>query len=154
MKSVYKRYHIVMEIFCLLMCVVPLALLVSRWNQLPAELPMHYDATGTVTRYGSKFEVLPLVFLYIGMYLLLTLLAFCPYSWNLPVKVTEKNREPVWNLALTMILLLKLLITSAYGYMILSMTGFFAMNRAFLPMTGAAGLLIVVVPCLLMRRYK
>lgn len=154
MKSVYKRYHLIMEVLCLLLCVVPLSLLFWRWNQLPAELPMHYDASGTVTRYGSKFEVLPLVFLYIGMYLLLTLVALCPNSWNLPVKVTDKNREPVWNLALTMIILLKLLITGAYGYMILAMTGFFVMNRAFFPVLIATGVLVVVVPCLMMRRYK
>lgn len=154
MKSVYKNYHILIEILCLLLCILPLGLLIFRWNQLPAELPMHYDASGAVTRYGSKFEVLPLVFLYIGMYLLLTLVALCPNSWNLPVKVTDKNREPVWNLALTMILLLKLLITGAYGYIILSMTGFFVMNSTFLPVIAVAGLLIVLVPCLLMRRYK
>lgn len=154
MKNVYKRYHLVMEICCLVLCVLPLAYLFFHWNQLPPELPMHYDLSGNVTRYGSKFEVLPLVLLYIGMYLLLTLVALCPNSWNLPVKVTDKNREPVWALALTMILLLKLLITSAYGYMILSMTGSFPMHRVFLPVMGAAGLLIVVIPCLLMRRYK
>lgn len=154
MKNVYKRYHLIMEVCCLILCVLPLAYLFLHWHQLPTELPMHYDASGNVTRYGSKFEVLPLVFLYIGMYFLLTLVALCPYSWNLPVKVTEKNRDRVWGLALTMILLLKLLITSAYGYIILSMTGFFSMNRAFLPLMGAAGLLIVAVPCLMMRRYK
>ena len=94
MKNVYKRYHLIMEVCCLILCVLPLAYLFLHWHQLPTELPMHYDASGNVTRYGSKFEVLPLVFLYIGMYFLLTLVALCPYSWNLPVKVTEKKPRP------------------------------------------------------------
>lgn len=41
-----------------LVLLIPAIYLLSVWNDLPSQVPMHYDVSGQVDRYGSKMELL------------------------------------------------------------------------------------------------
>lgn len=52
------KTKILKELPLILLVIAPLIYLLSIWNTLPAEVPMHYDISGKIDRYGSKTELL------------------------------------------------------------------------------------------------
>lgn len=54
----YGTKNGVLAIVLLLLAVVPMLAAVAYLPQLPAEVPMKFDAAGAVVRLGSKYEVL------------------------------------------------------------------------------------------------
>ena len=49
------------ELPLLLIVAMPFAYLAYIWNDLPAKVPMHWNADGKIVRFGSKLELLTLV---------------------------------------------------------------------------------------------
>jgi uncharacterized membrane protein len=66
-------------------------LLAVRYPSLPARVPVHYDATGTPDRWGSPASIWWLLALWLGVQVLLSLLARAPHVHSYPVDVTEEN---------------------------------------------------------------
>lgn len=64
-------------------CLIPLIITLCVLPLLPSEIPGHYDISGNVTRYGSKYEtlLLPIVSLLMGLF------------WELMAKVALKDKE-------------------------------------------------------------
>lgn len=94
--------------------VVALALLVGITARalygpvrLPARIPTHFDAAGQVNGWGSPWSLLGLPAIGCALYLLMTLVARFPGSFNFPVRVTAGNRARLEALALNMIAWLK-----------------------------------------------
>lgn len=65
--------------------------LIYVWNQLPNEVPAHYNAAGEVDRWGSKAELLILPG--IGLFTLLFMYVFekFPEMHNYPQRINESN---------------------------------------------------------------
>ena len=51
------------EALVLAIILLPALYLAVIWNSLPAEVPMHYNAKGEIDRYGSKDELIGLLFM-------------------------------------------------------------------------------------------
>lgn len=51
------------EFFYLLVVAVPFMYLAYIWNDLPNKVPLHWNAKGDIDRYGSKFELLLIIFM-------------------------------------------------------------------------------------------
>jgi uncharacterized membrane protein len=68
-------------------------LLVVVWNQLPAEVPAHFNGAGEVDRWGSKWELIILPC--IGAFILLLMIFFekHPEMHNYPERLNESNAK-------------------------------------------------------------
>lgn len=67
-----------------------------RMPSLPDEVPMHYDATGTVDGWGDPAALWGLVALWVAMQVMLTVLVRMPHVHNYPVTVTEENAPALY----------------------------------------------------------
>ncbi|WP_081254210.1 DUF1648 domain-containing protein [Bacillus wiedmannii] len=65
--------------------------LIIIWGRLPEEVPAHYNAYGAVDRWGSKWELLP----GIGLFILLLMQALekFPEVHNYPQRLNELNAK-------------------------------------------------------------
>lgn len=103
----------------LLVLVGTVVFLAGYWKQIPAEVPMHYNAAGEIDRWGSKAELLILPVIAWLLYGLLTVVEQVPSAWNTGVKVTAENREQVYALLGHMLSTLKLLVMVMFAWITL-----------------------------------
>jgi len=69
-------------------------------SALPAQVPLHFGADGTVTGTGSSSGLWSVPALATATYVFMTALQFVPQEkLNVPVTITDQNREPVYSLA-------------------------------------------------------
>ncbi|WP_337020393.1 DUF1648 domain-containing protein [Oceanobacillus massiliensis] len=70
-----------------------LIFLVYNWNELPNEVPAHYNALGEIDRWGSKMElfILPIIGAFIA--LLMQLFERFPELHNYPERLNEENAK-------------------------------------------------------------
>ena len=66
-----NREFLKREFLILFVLVVPIIFLVAVWNQLPKQLPIHWNIEGKVDNYGPKYLMAVLT---IGLYVLLLIL--------------------------------------------------------------------------------
>lgn len=87
------------------------------YNELPDNIPMHYNIYGQPDSYGSKGMIwlLPLIglFLYIGM----TLLNKKPHLFNYPTKVTSENVESLYRTGMRTVIILKVISMLIFTYL-------------------------------------
>ena len=103
----------------LLVLVGTVVFLAGYWKQIPAEVPMHYNAAGEIDRWGTKAELLILPVIAWLLYGLLTVVEQFPSAWNTGVKVTAENREQVYALLGHMLSTLKLLVMVMFAWITL-----------------------------------
>ncbi len=73
-------------------------LLAWYYGELPAEIPTHFGINGEADAYGGKSSILWLFFMQLFL-LILSVWSIChPQYYNMPVKITEKNAEPLYRL--------------------------------------------------------
>ena len=97
-----------LEFFALLVLIAIFLLLVVNLPGLPDRIPTHFDALGRPDAYGNKMSLLLLPCVSLGLYLLLTVTARFPQSFNYPWAITEENAERQYQMARTMLRGLKL----------------------------------------------
>lgn len=89
------------------------ALLFETWSalwgphRLPQRVPTHFDAAGTPNAWGSPTGMLLLPVVALGLYVLLTVVARFPASFNYPVRVTAANRAQLQQATLAMLAWIK-----------------------------------------------
>lgn len=103
----------------LLVLVGSVVFLAGYWKQIPAEVPMHYNAAGEIDRWGTKAELLILPVIAWLLYGLLTVVEQVPSAWNTGVKVTAENWERVYALLGHMLSTLKLLVMVMFAWITL-----------------------------------
>lgn len=95
--------------------------LVSNWSSIPARIPVHYDASGLIDGWGSKYTLLTLPGICLGMYAVLTVVSFFPKAWNIPVKLTDENRLRVYTVTRSLLCMLKLMLILLFTAITISM---------------------------------
>jgi uncharacterized membrane protein len=115
-KFKYSRFQIAIEIIALLILVGMFVYPMVMWGSMPDKLPMHYNGAGEINRWGSKYEIIILPFISVFLYLLLTIVVFFPSSWNIPVTVTDRNRDKVYRCLRSMVVLMKAEVMAAFFY--------------------------------------
>ena len=76
---------------------------ISGSQPLPARIPTHFDAAGNINGWGEPGMLWLLPALGTGLFVLMTLVAFFPQSFNFPVRPTPATRPQLEALALDMI---------------------------------------------------
>ncbi len=102
------------SLVCLVGVVVFLALV---WNNLPDQLPAHYNFAGEVTRWGSKNIVLFLPALSWVIFGMISLIERFPQVWNTGVRVTDANRTQVYRVLKNLIQVVKALVVAVFAYL-------------------------------------
>lgn len=87
-----------------------------NYGSLPETIPSHFDFAGTADAWSRKSSLWTVPIIAAICYAGLTVLAFFPGSFNLPVQRTEKNTERLHGLAVTMIKWIKAIVTVLFAY--------------------------------------
>ena len=70
--------------------------LAIRWPRLPEIVPTHFGLDGVPNDYGSKWVVLVLFVVFVGMQVGLHALSRHPRLFNYPTRVTEANAQALY----------------------------------------------------------
>ncbi|MEO4052522.1 DUF1648 domain-containing protein [Solibacillus sp. CAU 1738] len=105
----------IIGIGALLLAILFIAL---NWSSLPAEIPAHFNGAGDVDRWGSKFEILILPAISIGLFAMMYVLEKKPHVHNYPDRLNETNVEAFYTTSRKMLNIMKNLINILFAYCI------------------------------------
>lgn len=123
-----------------------------RWPSLPSEVPLHFDAHGSANGWGGRQEllILPVIALLIDTLLRVVSLLpdRAPQYLNLPVALTDANREPVLALCRRLLAFLRWMFCGFFAAMIVAMTLAAGRQLHSLPMAAVlAWVVVLLVGC-------
>ena len=96
---------------------VMLALPYLHWGALPAQVPVHFDATGTVDDTGPRFMVVVLAGMGCMIFGLLAWLSRHPHLFNYPREITSENAAQQYTLARRFVLTVGLELACVFLYL-------------------------------------
>lgn len=98
-----------------LVLIIMWVFVIASYSKLPEIIPSHFNAAGEPDDTGSKkfIFILPVIGSFI--FFLLTVLQNYPHAFNYPVKLTAKNANTQYTIAIRMIRHLKLIILVVFG---------------------------------------
>jgi uncharacterized membrane protein len=117
MKVKNTKFQTTLEIISFLLLVCMYVYLIINWGSLPEQIPGHYNAAGEIDRWGKKGELVALPIISTVMYLLLTVVQHFPSIWNIPITVTDKNRDQVYRITKSLLMFLKTVLISVFFYL-------------------------------------
>lgn len=134
MKLKYTNFQKILELIAIIVLLAIWIYLIQSWGKLPDKIPGHYNGAGAVDRWVDKSEILIMPILSSALYILITVLCFFPSIWNVPVTITEENKEFVYINLKTMVILLKMEIIIAFTYITYSEIKALPLEILFLPL--------------------
>lgn len=87
------------------------------YNDLPNEIPKHFNALGQVDAYGKRGIIWLLPVIGLVLYVAFTVLNKYPFVFNYPVKVTTDNAERLYKIGTRSIRLLKVVIILSFAFL-------------------------------------
>ena len=109
--------HMIINIICLVQLIGIVVYLIIAWNNIPEQIPAHFDASGAVTRYGSRSALLAMpIFAWI-LFPIITLSERFPQTWNTGVRVTEENKFRIYKIIKNLIVATKLILVTTFTYL-------------------------------------
>lgn len=98
---------------------------------------MHYNALGEIDSLGSKYQTLILPIISILLYIFITVVSFFPQIWNVPVQITDENKEVVYLSTKNLIILMKVEILTIFFYLNYHTVTAQPLSITFLPISMA-----------------
>ena len=124
------------------------------WQQVPDQVPLHYDFSGNVTDYGGKGSMVLLLAIAWVSFAGMTILVKFPNTWNMPVKVTAENVERLYSITRGMLEVVKFIIVILFAFMVITtIIGTEFPQIIFMILVGAL-LLAVALGMFMMHRNK
>jgi uncharacterized membrane protein len=111
-----KSDHIIDLIGLLALAGLLILPLLYFWD-LPGTIPQHYGMNGTPDAFGSKGIIWLLPIIGSIMYSGLTVLNRYPYTFNFPVRITEKNALRQYTIATKLVRSLKAFVACLFCYL-------------------------------------
>src|SRR5690606_3089766 len=93
-------------------------LLFFNFNQLPEEVPIHYNIKGEVDDYGSKINLIWLVIINLCLFAGIFSVAKNPHIANYPVEITEENKSVMYYRMQLFLSILSVLISLVFSFFI------------------------------------
>lgn len=133
MKLKKSSYHAVVNFICLILLLGSAIYLMLNWGKISDQVPVHYNASGTIDRWGNKSELL--IFLALGwiIYLAMATITRFPSAWNTGIHVTSENKERVYKILRAMFDTLQLLISAVFSFLIIDFSLSNTLPGWFLP---------------------
>ena len=82
-----------LDIVALISFLAAILFVLLSWGNIPAEVPAHFNSSGTVDRWGSKYEILILPIIGLFLFVLMSLIEKAPHMHNYPSRINESNVE-------------------------------------------------------------
>ena len=120
-KLKFTEFQKILELLAVIVLVIMFGYLISNWSSLPERIPSHYNAAGLIDGWGSKNSLLLFPVICLVMYMLLTVVSFFPKTWNVPVKLTDENRDRVYTVTRSLLCVLKLVLLLTFTFIEISM---------------------------------
>jgi len=98
-----------LEAIAALATIALVALPFIYYNQLPDEIPTHFNARGEADGFGSKALIWVFALIGVILYLGLSYMNRIPHKFNYPVEITEENAYYQYKNAVKLIRIVKLL---------------------------------------------
>lgn len=117
MKLKYTKLQLALEITGLLFLVGMIVFIYTQWDQIPQQVPMHYNLRGEIDSWGSKYQTLILPTISILLYIFITVVSFFPQIWNVPVQITDENKEVVYLSTKNLIIFMKVEMLTIFFYL-------------------------------------
>lgn len=97
-----KKYKL-LDIACIISLVFTASFIIIKWDSIPDIIPTHYGVNGADS-YGSKTSIWFAYVIAVICYVVLKIVFLIPpEKWNMPVKITDKNRDKAISLTYEMI---------------------------------------------------
>ena len=117
MKLEYTKLQLALEIIGLIFLVGMVVFIYTQWDQITQQVTMHYKALGEIDSWGSKYQTLILPTISILLYSFITVISFFPQIWNVPVQITDENKEAVYLSTMNLIIFIKVEILAIFFYL-------------------------------------
>jgi uncharacterized membrane protein len=117
LKLKYTPLEKLLEVLALGGLLYAAALLYTEWEQLPLRIPKHFGISGEPDGWGGKPNLLALLLVGAGLYVLLTILSFFPQLGNYPWEITEENAPRQYRITRSMLSWLKMELVWLFAYL-------------------------------------
>lgn len=115
------------------------------YGQLPAEIPMHFNARGEADSYGPKILLWLLPLINLAMFYGLEATTKSGFKWfNYPVKITEANAAEQHRIALQLIAVLRLVVNLLFSWIIYSLVSAALKGEGMLNMWVLGAFLVAI----------
>ena len=116
MKIKNTKIDWIIEIICLLLLGGITLYLILNWSSMPDKIPMHFNVTGEIDRWGNKAEIIFIPVMSWILYGMITVMEQNPKIWNTGVQVTEENAPRVYRILKSMVKTTKLFMVIVFCY--------------------------------------
>lgn len=83
------------NIICIVLIIAFAVFLAAGWSGFPEEVPTHFNLSGTADSFGPRSTLLRDLAVMAGLFILLAVVESFPRIWNIPVEVTEDNKDDI-----------------------------------------------------------
>lgn len=154
MRMLKRNLYRVINVICVLLLAAATLFVLMRWQQLPEQIPIHYNFAGEVDGYGGKGSLILLMILSWIVFFTITISIRFPEKWNMPVEVTEENRSRLFAIARAMMEIVKFFVTLLFVILFVSMAASATVSQWVIIVMTAAVLLTVIVGIAMMYKCK
>ncbi len=149
-----RNLYRVTTAICVIMLAAATLFVLMRWQQLPEQIPTHYNFAGEVDGYGGKGSLIIMMVLSWIVFFTLTISIRFPEKWNMPVEVTEENRARLFAITRAMMEAVKFFVTLLFVVLFVSMAAEATVSHWGIIVLTAAVLMTVIVGIAMMYKCK
>lgn len=113
----YKTIWKYLDLLSIFFIVFILSYTYTKYLNLPEQIPTHFDHAGNADSYGNKILVWILPVVGIIIFAILYMISKIPHKFNYVVEITEYNAESQYNIALEMMVYMRLIIAMLFSYL-------------------------------------
>lgn len=107
---------IALKVVQLLLLVSMFGIVIINWNQIPDEIPLHYDALGNPNRWGDKAELWLLPIIALVLHGFLSLVGHFPSMWNMPCDVKKEKQQAIYQCTYGMLQIINTMLLVMFLY--------------------------------------
>ncbi len=128
--------------------------LIINWSSIPEKIPSHFNASGVANAWSGKNTVLFVPIVCFAVYLLITVVSFFPYIWNVPAEITSENHVLVIRNTRSLICYMKLIMVSTFSYISICTAISKPLGKIFLPLVVIITFGLIVVFLVKIKKYS
>ena len=85
-------------------------------GKLPQTIPVHFNIRGEADGFGSKYTIILFPIIATFLHTIFFFIKKLPHTYNYPVKITQKNAEYQYKLAMNLIHLVRISVIGLFGF--------------------------------------
>jgi len=153
----------IIDALSLVLLVLIWATVFLNYTDLPAKIPMHFNAAGEIKEYGNKQMIWLLPAIGIVLFILFFFLNKIPHKFNYLVKITPQNAKQQYTIGTRIIRFTNLFVMGLFYYIvyktvaITQATGETTLNKWFSPLimfVSIGGLVVIAIVSIVSNKKK